>query len=55
VIRFGETAQARDCLAWAVRWTTVQTGLGPAHIEELKMFRAEAEELLEAKNARSLK
>jgi serine/threonine protein kinase/WD40 repeat protein len=42
----GETDRARDYLAWAIRWTTAQGGLDPEHLEELKMFRAEAEELM---------
>jgi hypothetical protein len=44
--RLGETAQARDYLALAVRWTSAQRGLVAAQVEELRMFRVEAEELL---------
>jgi hypothetical protein len=44
--RLGETTRARDYLAWGARWTAAQRGLSAAHLEELKMFRAEAEELL---------
>jgi serine/threonine protein kinase/WD40 repeat protein len=47
--RLGEIAQARSYLAWAVRWTAAQRGLGQALIEELRLFRAEAEELLSVK------
>jgi hypothetical protein len=44
--RLGETARARDYYDWAVRWVEVQKGLSAGQLEELKMFRAEAEELL---------
>jgi tetratricopeptide (TPR) repeat protein len=43
--RLGETARARDYYDWAVRWASVQRGLGAAQLEELAAFRAEAEEL----------
>jgi serine/threonine protein kinase/WD40 repeat protein len=45
----GESEQAREYLAWAVRWTKVQRDLPAANVEELREFRAEAEELLETK------
>jgi tetratricopeptide (TPR) repeat protein len=48
--RLGEPERARDYLAWAVRWTAAQRGLGAQHLEELNFFRAEAEELLETDN-----
>jgi tetratricopeptide (TPR) repeat protein len=44
--RLGETARARDYYDWAVRWIEVQGGLSTHSLEELSMFRAEAEELL---------
>ena len=44
--RLGETVRARDYFDWAVRWTGTQKGLSAGHVEELKMFRAEAEELM---------
>ena len=44
--RLGETARARDYYDWAVRWTATQQGLSAVHAKELKMFRAEVEELL---------
>jgi lipopolysaccharide biosynthesis regulator YciM len=47
--QLGESAQARNYLAWAVRWTAAQRGTRQSVMEELKLFRAEAEELLEAK------
>ena len=47
--RLGETARAQDYLAWADRWTRTQRELPASYIEELKEFRAEAEELLEIK------
>src|SRR5581483_8984414 len=48
--RLGETAQGQDYYAWAVRWTRTQPGLSAAHVEELKVFRAEAEVLLKQKS-----
>jgi serine/threonine protein kinase/WD40 repeat protein len=47
--RLGETARARDYYDWAIRWVRTQNGLSAGHLEELKMFRAEAEELLAIK------
>ena len=44
--RLGGTDLARSYLAWAVRWTMTQRNIRPEYMEELKMFRAEAEELL---------
>jgi tetratricopeptide (TPR) repeat protein len=44
--QMGEKARARDYYDWAVRWTRTQAGLSPEHLEELTVFRAEAEELL---------
>src|SRR5262249_57479280 len=46
--RLGETARARDYLAWAVRWQRTQSGLTADEIEELNEFRAEAEKLIGA-------
>jgi eukaryotic-like serine/threonine-protein kinase len=48
--RLGETAQGQDYYAWAVRWTRTQPGLSAAHLEELKVFRAEAEMQLRQKS-----
>ena len=45
--RLGETARARDYYDWAVRWTRAQQGLSEPHLEELTLFRTEAEELFE--------
>jgi hypothetical protein len=45
----GETARARDYMTWAVRWMSVQRDLTATQIEELELFRAEAEELLGSK------
>jgi hypothetical protein len=50
--RLGDTARARGYLSWAVRWTTAQRGFEAAHLEELKLFRAEAEELLGTEKSR---
>ncbi len=44
--RLGETARARDCYDWAVRWVSMQRDLPPENLEELTAFRAEAEEQL---------
>jgi serine/threonine protein kinase/WD40 repeat protein len=44
--RLGEAGRARDFFAWAVRWQHQQKGLAPGHVEELRMFRAEAEQVL---------
>lgn len=44
--RLGETARARDYFSWAVRWTANQNGLTAAQLEQMNVFRAEAEELL---------
>jgi serine/threonine protein kinase/WD40 repeat protein/Tfp pilus assembly protein PilF len=41
--RLGETTRARDYYDWAVRWARAQRSLPAAHVEELKLFRAEAE------------
>jgi tetratricopeptide (TPR) repeat protein len=45
----GETARARDYMTWAVRWMSFQSDLTATQIEELELFRAEAEELLGSK------
>ena len=49
--RLGETTRGRDYYDWGVRWTRAQPGLSAAHLEELNVFRAEAEELLKPKSA----
>ena len=47
--RLGETTRAKDYLAWAIRWSQAQRDLTTANLEELNVFRAEAEELLRTK------
>jgi tetratricopeptide (TPR) repeat protein len=47
--RLGEAARAQDYYDWAVRWTKTQQGLSAAHVEELSLLRAEAEQLLNEK------
>ena len=42
----GDTARARDYYDWAARWTKAQRNLSAETVEELTMFRAEAEEVL---------
>ena len=42
-----ETARARDCYAWAIRWTRAQPASSAALLDELNLFQAEASELLE--------
>jgi eukaryotic-like serine/threonine-protein kinase len=44
--RLGQTVRARDYYDWAVRWTRAQRDLSAGHLEELALFRVEAEELL---------
>jgi tetratricopeptide (TPR) repeat protein len=44
--RLGEKTRARDYYDWAVRWVATQRDLRPGHLEELAVFRAEAEQLL---------
>ena len=51
--RLGESERAKDYLAWAVRWSGENRGLQASQIEELKEFRVEAEELLNAKKGTS--
>jgi hypothetical protein len=50
--QLGETARGKDYLDWAVRWTAAQPDLAPTHLEELNLFRAEAEELFRPNNKR---
>jgi serine/threonine protein kinase/WD40 repeat protein len=47
--RLGEAARAQDYYDWAVRWTSTQPDLSAGHLEELSLFRAETEQLLNAK------
>jgi hypothetical protein len=44
--RLGETARARDYLAWADRWSAAHCDPGAPYLEELNDLRAEAEKLL---------
>ena len=44
--RLGEPERARDYFDWAGRWTGVNKGLSPGHLEELHVFRNQASELL---------
>ena len=50
--RLGETAWARDYYDLAVRLTRTQPGLSAGNLEELTVFRAEAEELLKQEAVR---
>jgi serine/threonine protein kinase/WD40 repeat protein len=43
--QLGDTARGRDYYDWAVRWTRAQRGLSEGHLENLTVFRAEAEKL----------
>jgi serine/threonine protein kinase/WD40 repeat protein/Tfp pilus assembly protein PilF len=45
--RLGETARARDCYTWAVRWTRAHPTPAAAALDELNRFQVEAAELLE--------
>jgi hypothetical protein len=40
----GETARASDYCDWDTRWKGTQQGLPPAHTQDLKRFRAEAQQ-----------
>jgi tetratricopeptide (TPR) repeat protein len=49
--RLGETVRARDYYAWALRWSAAQRELSATHVEELRHFRAEADEVLGMKGS----
>ncbi len=44
--QLGETPRARDHYDWAIRWINARGSLSSPYAEELKLFRAEAEEVL---------
>ena len=46
--KLGETARARDYFDWAVRWSQVQGSLPAGHLDELRIVRAEAFEVMDA-------
>ena len=45
--KLGDNARAKECFNRAVRWMEAKKNLDAAHAQELKAFRAEAEEVLQ--------